>query len=149
MQPFHIILHRAPQSLPAIRNLNEEFSGHSGPAGIPDQLSEPLPVTFEQAIDALQALPRMFIEPDGSFVWVAEVDSEPWQLDGQLHDGLGHLATVEIKGQVGADRWSQLVQCFGSENVPLLVQFVREGRFMTELEFRHDWLSNDRASDKE
>ena len=149
MQPFHIILHRAPQSLSATGDLNEEFSGHSGPAGIPDQLSKPLPMTFEQAIDALETLPRMFIEPDGSFVWVAEADSEPWQLDGQLHDGLGHLATVEIKGQVGADRWSQLVQCFGSENVTLLVQFVREGRFMTELEFRREWLRNDGASDKE
>ena len=31
-----------------------------------------LPVTFEQAETALAALPRLFIEPDGSFVWVGE-----------------------------------------------------------------------------
>lgn len=149
MQPFHIILHRAPRSLPPSGKLYEEFSGESGPDGIPYKLSEPLPTIFEQAIDALQALPRMFIEPDGSFVWVAEADSDPWQLDGQLHDGLGHLSTVEIKGQVGADGWSQLVQCFGSDNVPLLVQFVREGRFMTELEFRKQCFGNEGFSDKD
>src|SRR4051812_40193066 len=43
----------------------------------------PLAVTFEQVAAALEVLPRMFFEPDGSFVWVSP-DGEPhWQLDGQ------------------------------------------------------------------
>ncbi len=34
----------------------------------------------------LADLPRMFIEPDGSFVWVGQDEAENWQLDGVIYD---------------------------------------------------------------
>ena len=45
-----------------------------------------------------EALPRMFFEPDGSFVWVAAADAEtPWQIDGLLSDRAGRLIAAEFE----------------------------------------------------
>ena len=42
------------------------------------------PVTCEQAEAALAALPRLFIEPDGSFVWVTDDAQRSWPIDGRV-----------------------------------------------------------------
>src|SRR5690606_27913702 len=36
-----------------------------------DQLATPFTVSFEQAAEALEAIERLFFEPDGSFVWAS------------------------------------------------------------------------------
>jgi hypothetical protein len=89
----------------------------------------PLAVSFEEAAERLSALPRMFFEPDGSFVWVSETDP-PWQLDGQLQDRGPALDYVEIKGNCAAASWEAFLGALGWPQHALVFQIVRAGRFV-------------------
>lgn len=95
-----------------------------------------LPVTFEAAVERLARLPRMFCEPDGSFVWVAETNSPPWQVDGTLYDGHGRLAYVELKGNCPEANFNLLLQACGWPETMLTFQLVRQGVFLNEASFR-------------
>lgn len=125
-----------------------------------------LPVTFEQAETALAALPRLFIEPDGSFVWVGErcgrgdantpgltprgspgtpgltprgspgVAECFWQVDGQLYDRQGRLVYAELKGRCPPAALDQLLRACGWPGVPLMFQLIHEAVYMDEAEFR-------------
>lgn len=91
--------------------------------------------TFEEVTDALSALPRMFIEPDGSFVWVSA--SEPaWQLDGVLYDGPGRLWYVELKGRCPETEFNRLLTTLGWPQTYVLFQLVREAALVDEQTFR-------------
>jgi hypothetical protein len=104
----------------------------------PAVLAETLfPVTFEQAEAALAALPRLFIEPDGSFVWVADDAQRSWQIDGNLYDRDGRLVYVEAKGSCPADAFDQLLRAVGWPAVPLMFQLIREAVYLDEATFRH------------
>jgi hypothetical protein len=94
------------------------------------------PVTFEQAEAALTALPRLFIEPDGSFVWVADDAQRSWQVDGQLYDRDGRLLYVELKGRCPAEAFDRLLCTVGWPTVPLTFQLVREAVYLDEASFR-------------
>lgn len=98
-------------------------------------LSVPLPVTFEAAGAALAALPRLYFEPDGSFVWVAD-DKTGWQVDGVLYDRAGRLLYAELKGRCPAARFDQLLACLGWPAAALVFQWPREAVFTDEAEFR-------------
>lgn len=92
--------------------------------------------TFEQVADELGLLPRMFIEPDGSFVWVSA--GEPgWQLDGVLNDGAGQLWYVELKGRCPKTQFNRLLSALGWPQTPLCFQLVREAVWLDEPAFRH------------
>jgi hypothetical protein len=82
-------------------------------------------VTFESVASALAALPRLFFEPDGSFVWVAEDGT--WQLDGQLYDRGPALDYVEIKGTCASQSLEKLLVALRSGQEPLTFHLVREG----------------------
>src|SRR5688500_14704882 len=58
----------------------------------PAALLSAWPITFDESLAALARLPRMFIEPDGSFVWVSAAGEKQWQVDGVLHDRGPQLA---------------------------------------------------------
>lgn len=91
--------------------------------------------TFEQVSAALGELPRMFIEPDGSFVWVSA--GEPiWQIDGVLYDGAGRLWYMELKGQCPEQELDRLLSALGWPATPVTVQLVREGELLSDDEFR-------------
>jgi hypothetical protein len=91
--------------------------------------------TFEEASEALAALPRMFIEPDGAFVWVST--SEPaWQLDGVLYDGAGRLWYVELKGRCDEEDFNLFLSALGWPQTTLVFQLVREGEWFCEQAFR-------------
>lgn len=91
--------------------------------------------TFEQVADELSLLPRMFIEPDGSFVWVSA--GEPgWQLDGVLNDGAGHLWYAELKGRCPDAEFNRLLAALGWPQTPLCFQLVREAVWLDEPAFR-------------
>lgn len=87
--------------------------------------------SFEEVCESLAELPRMFVEPDGSFVW----RSPSGQLDGQLHDGPCGLAHVELKGSLALDDWQRWLNCLGWPDQSLVVQLARDGIFMPEPEF--------------
>ena len=94
------------------------------------------PVTFEQAEAAMAVLPRLFIEPDGSFVWVADDAQRSWQVDGNLYDRDGRLVYVEAKGSCPAEAFDQLLRAVGWPDVPLVFQLIREAVYLDETAFR-------------
>jgi hypothetical protein len=91
--------------------------------------------SFEEVAAALAALPRMFIEPDGAFVWVAS--GEPtWQLDGVLYDGAAGLWYVELKGRCPQAQFDELLRSLGWPEAPVRFQLVREAATLDEDAFR-------------
>jgi len=102
----------------------------------PSSLSQPMPVSFEQAADWLAKLPRMFVEPDGSFVWVSTDKNGPWQVDGNLYDREDKLLIVELKGHCPRQQFDQLLAAFGWPEAELVIQFMKQAVVVAEDEFR-------------
>ena len=134
---FHITLHVKPSGNWSRRTMNVEGI-ECELLDIPaNRLDCPFPVSFEEACDSLSALPRLFIEPDGSFVWVSAVDvAPPWQLDGLLFDRAGRLLYVEVKGNCPAVMFKQLVAAVGGgPGTSFVVQLVRQAVCMDADDF--------------
>lgn len=101
-----------------------------------DKLAAAMSVSFEQAYETLARLPRMFIEPDGAFVWVSSSGETKWQIDGNLYDRAGLLIFVDLKGYCPANRFDEMVAAFRG-TTPLMFQLVRHSVFVSEEEFRN------------
>jgi hypothetical protein len=96
-----------------------------------------LAVSFEAAAANLERLPRLFIEPDGSFVWRGTADDgQAWQLDGNLIDRGSVLDYVEFNGVCPAERLDDVLRAVGWPECPLVFQLPRVGLTLTEGEFR-------------
>jgi hypothetical protein len=110
---------------------------HASIYGGPPENARPLPVTFDQALAALQQLERLFIEPDGSFVWTGSTkDGEPWQVDGNLIDRGDALAYVELKGRCPQDQFECLLTAFGWPQATLAFHLPQRGAALSEMEFQ-------------
>jgi hypothetical protein len=95
-----------------------------------------LPVTFEQAIDALVKLPRLDAEPDGFFVIAGDAEGRRWQVDGHLFDFNDRLHRVELHGECPPDVFDALLACIGRPATPLVFELVMEGVALDEAAFR-------------
>lgn len=96
-----------------------------------------LAVSFEIALANLELLPRMFIEPDGSFVWRGTTDSgQAWQLDGNLIDRGDVLDYVELSGTCPAERLDDMLAAIGWPEASLVYVLPRVGIILSEAEFR-------------
>jgi hypothetical protein len=133
MPSFHVLLQARPSQTLDAGTLS------AGDRELPAVRLEPsvrpplFDLTFEQAIERLEELPRMFVEPDGSFVWVSRQGPGAWQIDGQLNDGPQRLMNVELKGHASREQVQQLLSLLGWPQTSLLVQFVQQGLY-TEVE---------------
>jgi hypothetical protein len=97
----------------------------------------PLSVTFEQALAALERLDRLFIEPDGSFVWRGRLtDGGAWQVDGNLLDRGDCLAYAELKGGCPTEQLDMLLAALGWPGATLIFQLPLRGEYLDEVEFR-------------
>lgn len=92
--------------------------------------------TFEEVGLALERLPRMFFEPDGSFVWVSSEEADPWQLDGVLYDRDGRVVHVDLKGSCPAEALDRLLATLGCPTGEVVFQLSREALFLDEATFR-------------
>jgi hypothetical protein len=97
---------------------------------------EPFACRWETAAAALEALPRMVFEPDGSWIWSGGVGSERWQVNGHLFDFANRLHRVELRGDCPPEAFDQLLACFGWPEQRLTFELVREGVRLSEAEFR-------------
>src|SRR5262245_10364476 len=96
-----------------------------------------LSVTFDHAQATLAELPRLFIEPDGSFVWTGTAnDGQLWQVDGNLIDQGERLAYVELKGCCLVEPFEQLLAALGWPQAKLAFELPRRGVVVDEGEFR-------------
>ena len=95
------------------------------------------PTTFDGALGELSLLPRLFIEPDGSFVWRGRDTAEgEWQVDGNLIDRGDVLAYVELNGCCPRERFDELLRAVGWPQQPVAYQLPRRGVVLEESEFR-------------
>jgi hypothetical protein len=93
--------------------------------------------SFDDGLSTLQRFDRMFIEPDGSFVWTGGAsDSDRWQVDGNLIDRGDCLAYVELKGRCPELQLNQILSALGWPNEPLAFELTRRGVVVDEEEFR-------------
>lgn len=97
---------------------------------------DPFPGTWEQAAEALEAMPRMIFEPDGSWIWSGGAGPERWQIDGHLFDFDGRLQRVELHGFCPREAFDRLLRCFGWPEARLTFEMVRHGTRLTEAKFR-------------
>ena len=93
-------------------------------------------LTFDDALNNLSRLPRMFIEPDGSLVWTGTADGQAWQVDGNLIDQGDVLSYVELKGRCPEEQLDQLLAALGWPEQPLTFQLPQRGIFLAEAPFR-------------
>jgi len=100
------------------------------------QQATPMDVTFDQAIERLEQLPRMFVELDGAFVWVSQHGDPPWQLDGCLYDRDGQIVYVDLVGSCPRQQFDGLLRAFGWPRSRLLFQLKRHGVYLEERHFR-------------
>lgn len=101
-----------------------------------------MPVTFETAVAELAKLPRMYVEPDGSFVWTSPPEVyPPWQVDGTLVDGGATLFYCELKGYCPSEPLDQLLACLSDETSKLVFEEVERGVVIAEEEFRRSLTS--------
>jgi hypothetical protein len=113
-QRFHVTLHARPPGTWRIRKEKLE-TREIQIVEIPSSaMILPFAVSFEEAFEALSLQPRLFIEPDGSFVRVSPADDEPpWQVDGQLFDRDGRLIYVELKGTCSRASFAEVLAACG------------------------------------
>lgn len=98
----------------------------------PDQLN-----SFDHALLGLSQLPRMFIEPDGSFVWPSAPGETPaWQLDGNLVDGGESLYYMELKGDCPEAAFAALRGVIAASETQLRIEAVTSGQSYDEASFR-------------
>jgi hypothetical protein len=97
----------------------------------------PLPVSFEAVLGGLEALPRLFIEPDGSFVWRGTTEAgDAWQVDGNLVDRGQVLDYVELHGTCSGERLDEILRLLGWPAAELTFVLPRRGVVLTEEAFR-------------
>lgn len=134
---FQITLHARPGGALATEPITLAGGEHTRVIVPPELIATTFGVSFEQVSARLEALPRMFIEPDGSFVWVSPHEEAPsWQLDGVLYDRDGRLLYVDLKGECPPPVFDTLLGCLGWPKQAVLVQLVREAVFLDETTFR-------------
>lgn len=134
---FQITLHARPRATLPQETIT--IDGRPWPRLIvpPELIATPFALSFEQVYESLSQLPRMFIEPDGSFVWVSAHDAvEKWQLDGALYDRDGRLLYVDLKGECPPAAFDELLRSLGWPETPIMAQLVRQAVFLDEAEFR-------------
>lgn len=107
---------------------------------------EGLTVRFDSALEKLSRLVRLFIEPDGSFVWRrTEADGTAWQVDGNLVDRGDVLACVGLKGHCPERQFDEVLGALGWPEAELSFELPRQGVVLDEAEFRRQAASADGA----
>jgi hypothetical protein len=133
---FHVQIFARPPA--AVQGLPQAINGcQIAPLDVSQaELAAGLSITFDQAAAALAQLPRMFIEPDGSFVWVAREGEPPWQVDGVLYDRGQRLAYAELKGSCPPGRFDEMLAALGWPQTALAFALVQHGIVLDEEDFR-------------
>ncbi|MFM7109295.1 MAG: hypothetical protein ACKOZU_11990 [Planctomycetaceae bacterium] len=112
-------------------------------------LSAPLGTGFDTLLDRLAALERMYVEPDGSFVWTSPREGPWWQVDGNAAERDGRVLLVDVRGSCPPAAFDRLLACLGWPATPLMFQLVRPAVFLDEATFRRHALARGTAGDGE
>lgn len=111
---FHVSIHAAPGTGDAASRL----------------------ASFDGAYAALERLPRMFIEPDGAFVWTGEESGGRWQLEGVLYDAGSALSHVVLRGDCPPAMLDVVLAALRPPGTPLAIHLLERGETADEAAFR-------------
>lgn len=135
MIAFEISVHARPPDTPTGPDLIEGQCRWPTLAPVPDSPLT-LPVGGDECLQRLASLPRLFVEPDGSFLWVGRGDDAAWQVDGQVHERDGLVLSVDLKGCCPEPEFDRLLAALGWPDRPVMMQVLRAGVFLEENVFR-------------
>ncbi len=93
--------------------------------------------SFEGFVEAVQHWQGMFIELDGSFVWVQRSENRSTQVDGMAYDRDGAVEYVELKGDVDIEIWRALCKALnaGESFETIRIHCVETNKWMAGIEF--------------
>lgn len=144
---FEASLHPRPAAADVAGSLTDERGSWPVLAVPRESLGRPLAVGFDEALERLAALPRLYAEPDGSFVWASPAADRPWQVDGNLFERQGRVLLADLKGSCPAEEFDRLLAAFGWPGEPLMFELVRAGVFLDEDAFRRHAAARGAAGD--
>ena len=144
---FQLVVHAAPAAVARAeqaRRIDATFNecGDGGEVELTPlavtaaQLDRPLDSSFEAVGDRLSELPRVYFEPDGSFVGAGEQDGRRWQVDGVVYDRAGRVQYVELKGHSPREIFDRFLSALGWPATPLVFQLPRASLYLDEPEAR-------------
>lgn len=96
----------------------------------------PLAIGFDEALGRLGGIERLFVEPDGSFVWTSPREGLRWQVDGNLFEREGRVQLCDMKGTCPAEGFDRLLTAFGWPGQRVMMELVQAGVFLDEPTFR-------------
>jgi hypothetical protein len=144
---FEAVLHRLPADA-AVAEAHADAWGSWPSLAVPrESLSQPLAIGFDEALERLALLPRMFVEPDGSFVWTSPASERAWQVDGNLFERDGRVLLVDLKGSCPPAEFDRLLGAFGWPAEPVMLGLVRAAVFLDEATFRRHATARGAAGD--
>jgi hypothetical protein len=114
-----------------------------------DALAEPMAADFDAALARLAALERMYVEPDGSFVWTSPREGLSWQVDGNAAERSGRVLLVDLRGSCPPAEFDRLLAAWGWPGQAVMMQLVRPAVFLDEATFRRHALARGTAGDGE
>jgi hypothetical protein len=109
----------------------------------------PLRTGFDDAFMRLAKIDRMFVEPDGSFVWTSPREGLSWQVDGNAFEKDGRVLLVDLKGSCPPEAFDRLLTAFGWPAEAVMVQLVKPAVFLDEATFRRHAAARGAAGDGE
>jgi hypothetical protein len=133
---FEVTLHPRPAAAAVTGSLTDDRGVWPVLAVPRESLGRPLAVGFDEALARLAELPRLYAEPDGSFVWASPAADESWQVDGNLFERQERVLLVDLKGSCPAAEFDRLLTAFGWPAEPPMFELVRAGVFLDEATFR-------------
>ncbi|MDA8744728.1 hypothetical protein N9N28_08855 [Rubripirellula amarantea] len=101
--------------------------------------------SFEDAAERLERMPKLYFEPDGSFVWARDGGNE--QVYGMLYDAAGVVQYCDMRGKCQRDTFRQLCQAVsGTDHLPnLQIMRLPESQWQDFQSFEHlTWTPSDR-----
>ena len=114
-----------------------------------DALAVPMAISFDAALAGLGAIERLYVEPDGSFVWTSPRVGSWWQVDGNASERDGRLLLVDLKGSCPGPAFDRLLTACGWPGQPVMMQLVRPAVFLDEPTFRRHARARAAAGDGE
>lgn len=102
----------------------------------PHLLCQPLPVSFDELCRRLTAIPRVFVEPDGSFTWCCHEGQQRWQVDGSFIDRDEQVVQLAVQGFCQRPQLDALLRAIGWPDCPLLFEWIPSGVLLEEDGFR-------------
>ena len=133
---FHLVIHPRPTSAEEQAGVQLGIRRVATLSIAPGQLTDRFELSFEEVAQRLTELPRMFLEPDGSFVWVIDDFDRQYQLDGSLYDDGVRMLHVELKGTFDSTALDTFLSRLGWPTQSVIFQLVQQGIYLSEGEFR-------------